>query len=136
MRALVVEDEFRSRTLLQRMLSRYGNCEVAVNGEEAVEAFVQAWKEDDPYDIICMDIMMPEMDGQEALKGIREIEKKTAVSAEKAVKVIMTTAYDIEDEKSEAFEWGCTDYLIKPIDKNRLLDILRKYAIIKPDTGN
>ncbi|QWR76755.1 response regulator [Candidatus Magnetomonas plexicatena] len=127
MKALVVEDEFRSRTLLQRIMSRYGDCDVAINGHEAIEAFVHAWKEEHPYDLICMDIMMPEMDGQQALKDIREIEKKAGIEQDHRVKIIMTTAYDIQEEKDEAFEWGCTDYLVKPIDKNKLLDLLKKY---------
>ncbi|MBF0536915.1 MAG: response regulator [Nitrospirae bacterium] len=130
MKALVVEDEFKSRTLLQRILSRYGNCDVAINGEEALEAFVHAWKDGEPYDLICMDIMMPEMDGQQALKDLREMEKKAGVEQQYEVKVIMTTAYDLQEEKNEAFEWGCNDYLVKPIDKNKLLDILRKYKLI------
>ncbi|MBF0456385.1 MAG: response regulator [Nitrospirae bacterium] len=130
MKALVVEDEFKSRTLLQRILSRYGECDVAVNGEEAIGAFVQSWKEGEPYDLICMDIMMPEMDGQQALKDIREMEKKAGVEDKYKVKVIMTTAYDLQEEKDEAFEWGCTEYLVKPIDKNKLLDQLKKYGFV------
>lgn len=130
MKALVVEDEFKSRTLLQRILSRYGECDVAINGEEAVEAFVHAWKEGEPYDLITMDIMMPEMDGQQALKDIREMEKKAGVEESHMVKVIMTTAYDLQEEKDEAFEWGCTEYLVKPIDKSRLMDILKKYSLL------
>ncbi|MCI4624926.1 MAG: response regulator [Candidatus Magnetoovum sp. WYHC-5] len=131
MKALVVEDEFKSRTLLQRILSRYGECDVAINGQEAVEAFVHAWKDGEPYDLITMDIMMPEMDGQQALKDIRQLEEKAGVNMEHRVKVIMSTAYDLPEEKEEAFDWGCTEYLVKPIDKNKLLDILRKYSFIE-----
>ncbi|KJR43835.1 response regulator receiver protein [Candidatus Magnetoovum chiemensis] len=131
MKALVVEDEFKSRSLLQRILSRYGECDVAINGEEAIDAFVQAWKDNEPYDVITMDIMMPEMDGQQALKDIREMEKKAGVQEEHKVKIIMTTAYDLQEEKDEAFDWGCTEYIVKPIDKNRLIEILNKYKLIE-----
>ncbi|MCA1987263.1 MAG: response regulator, partial [Desulfovibrio sp.] len=66
MRVLIVEDDFTSRKLMQTILSPYGDCDVAVNGREAVEAFQNALNSAKPYDLVCMDIMMPEMDGQEA----------------------------------------------------------------------
>jgi two-component system chemotaxis response regulator CheY len=69
MKILVVEDDFTSRILLQRYLSSYGDCHIAINGKEAVGAFKDSLKENQPYDLICMDIIMPEMSGQEALKN-------------------------------------------------------------------
>ena len=74
MKTLVVEDDLVSRQLLQTILSRYGECNVAVNGKEALSAFSLAWKALQPYDLICLDVMMPEMDGQETLRQIRKIE--------------------------------------------------------------
>ena len=70
LRMLLVEDDFASRLLLQIFLSRHGECHVAVNGREAVEAFRYASERGQPYDLICMDIMMPEMDGREAVRQI------------------------------------------------------------------
>ena len=64
-KTLIVEDDFACRKALQIFLSEYGNCFIAVNGCEAVEAVRQALDEDQPYDLICLDIMMPEMDGHE-----------------------------------------------------------------------
>ena len=71
LRILLAEDDFTSRLLLQTFLSRYGECHIAVNGREAVAAFRLALEQGQRYDLICMDIMMPEMDGGEA---VREIE--------------------------------------------------------------
>ena len=80
MKTLIVEDDFTSRLFLQTFLSRYGECHIAVNGREAVEAFRMAADNGSPYDLICMDIMMPEMDGQEAVKQIRALEEAQALT--------------------------------------------------------
>jgi two-component system chemotaxis response regulator CheY len=132
MRVLIVEDDFTSRKLLQKILSPYGEADIAVNGQEAVEAFEDALKENNPYDLVCMDIMMPEMDGQEALKKIREIEKSNGVSSTEEVKVIMTTALDDPKNVVEAYyKGGATSYVPKPIDRQLFLQLLRNLDLIQ-----
>ena len=63
MKTLIVEDDFTSRLLLQELLRRFGPCHVAVNGVEAVDAVTAALTANAPYDLICLDIMMPVMGG-------------------------------------------------------------------------
>jgi len=75
MRALIVEDDFTSQLLLQTFISKYGECHVAVNGKEAVAAFRASLANGQPYDVICMDVMMPEMDGRTAISEIRALEE-------------------------------------------------------------
>lgn len=107
------------------MLSAYGDCDIAIDGNEAVEAFMLAWRESKPYDLICMDIMMPNMDGHHSLGRIREIEKEMEVRSSKEAKVIMTTALDDPKNVFQALnEEGATSYIVKPISKNRLLEEL------------
>ena len=129
MRVLIVEDDFASRRILQTFLSRHGECHVAVNGFEAIEAFQQAWQASEPYDLICMDIMMPEMNGQEALRRIRDLEKEMGIGHDAAVKVIMTTALDKTKEVVKAFsEGGVLAYFVKPFqldDLQKELQVLR-----------
>ena len=79
MRILIVEDEFITRKIVQSILSSYGECDIAVDGEEAVQAFTMAWESNKPYDLICMDILMPNKDGHQALKEIREKEAQRGI---------------------------------------------------------
>ena len=74
MRALIVEDEFLSRKVLRSFLMTLFEVDIVVNGREAVGAFQLAHTDKQPYDLILMDIMMPEVDGIEALQKIREME--------------------------------------------------------------
>lgn len=132
MRFLVVEDDFTSRKLLQRILSPYGEVDVAVNGQEAVEAFEMALEENRPYDLVCMDIMMPEMDGQEALKKIREVENTKGMRGANEAKVVMTTALDDPKNVVEAYyKGGATSYVPKPIDRQLFLQLLKNIGIIQ-----
>lgn len=130
MRILIVEDDFGSRRVLQVMLQKYARCDVVVDGQEAIEAVRIAWEENDPYNCILLDIMMPNMDGQEALKAIRAIEGDIGVKANDAARVIMTTA--LEDPKNvvEAYYEGAADgYLVKPIERDKLFEELAKVGI-------
>lgn len=125
MKTLIVEDDFASRLLLQKCLSRYGECHIAVNGLEAVDAFRVGAEAHQPYDLICMDIMMPEMDGQTALAKIRAYEEEAAVLWEDRVKIVMTTAlHDIKQVMS-SFHGLCDAYVCKPVDLGALIEQLK-----------
>jgi two-component system chemotaxis response regulator CheY len=130
MRILIAEDDFASRRVILKFLSVYGECDVTVDGMEAIDAFQMALDENEPYDLICLDIMMPIMDGYQSLKNIREIEEERNIPEDKKVKVIMTTALNEEKNVKKAYELGCTDYLAKPIDMDKLKEILVKLGLI------
>ncbi len=132
LRVLLVEDDFVCRVVLQGLLSKYGECHVAVNGREAVEAFRGARKAERSYDLICMDVRMPEMDGTEALEQIRAIETSENVYLSR-VRIFMTTS--ISDLKSVvgSFKRICDAYLVKPIDGEKLEEHLKAFALIEQD---
>jgi two-component system chemotaxis response regulator CheY len=130
MKTLIVEDDFTSRLLLQEILKPYGPSHVAVNGREAVEAVRLALEANEPYDLICLDIMMPEMDGQAALKDIRAQEEARGILSSKGAKIVMTTALGDIRNVSAAYNSLCDGYLTKPIQKAKLLEELRTLKLI------
>lgn len=130
MRILIAEDDFTSRKVILKFLSVYGECDVTVDGMEAIDAFMMALEEGDPYDLICLDVMMPVMDGYQALKSIRDIEKERNIPEDKKTKIIMTTALNEEKNVKKAFELGCTVYCAKPIDMVKLKSTLEKLNLI------
>lgn len=121
MNILIAEDDFTSRMLLQEILKGYGSVCTVINGQEAVEAVKIGFERDEPFDLICLDIMMPETDGHQALKEIRKIEQKRGVYSSDGVKIIMATALGDMRNISEAYSELCDGYLVKPIDKKSVL---------------
>ncbi|HKL99212.1 MAG TPA: response regulator [Mobilitalea sp.] len=130
MKILLAEDDFASRKFMMKFLSKFGECDVTVDGIEAVEAFVMALESDEGYDLICLDIMMPLLDGYQALAKIREIESEKAIAEEKRSKIIMTTALNERRNVTKAFNLGCTAYAGKPIDQGKFENVLRKLELI------
>jgi len=131
MKILIVEDDFGSRISIQKMLSPYGECEVAVNGKEAVEAFKVCLEAGVPYQLICLDIMMPEMNGREALSLIREREESFNIALRDEVKIVMMTALETPKDVIDAYHHGgCTSYLVKPILKDDILKMLTELNLL------
>ncbi len=135
MKCLIVEDEPTARKLLETYLSDYGDCSVAAEGHKAVQVFQEALEQGQPYDLICLDVMMPEMDGQEVLKTIRQIEQEHERNDTDRVKVIMTTALSHLRHIRKAFKTGCEAYLVKPIRKEELLKKMRKFGLIESEVN-
>lgn len=131
MKCLIVEDDFISRRVLTELLSPYFSCDIAVDGEEAVASFKLAHEAKQPYELICLDIMMPKLDGREALRQIRALEKELGVPSDQEVKVIMTTALDDARTVFDTYyQAGATAYLVKPISRVKLLAELRSLKLI------
>jgi two-component system, chemotaxis family, chemotaxis protein CheY len=130
MRTLIVEDDFTSRLLLQAFLSRYGECHIAINGKEALEAFRLAQQHGEKYDLICMDIMMPEMDGQTAVREIRAVEESGGILSTSGAKIIMVTALDDVKNVVKSFGALCDAYVFKPVDTVQLLTRLKELALV------
>lgn len=131
MRILIAEDDLISRKVILKILSQYGDCDVTVDGMEALDAYLLAIKENNPYDLICLDIMMPKIDGVRVLKAIRTIEQQKEISMMNRAKIIMLTALADKEYVTKSFEIGCEAYATKPIDTAKLVEVLQKLDLIK-----
>ena len=131
MKTLIADDELPNRILLNQLLSPFGECDLVINGQEAVEAFEFALEDGNPFDLICLDIMMPVMNGQQALKTIRQLETEHGITGVNSSVIFMVSALDTEDQVVQAFfKGGCTDYLTKPISKEKLHAKLKENRFI------
>jgi len=132
MRILIVEDNFTSRRLMQALLSPFGTCDVAADGQAGVLAVNKALESQDPYRLICLDVMMPRIDGQKALKIIRKLEEAKWKGKEGA-KVIMTSALSDRGNVLTAIREGCEAYLVKPLKKHELLAKIRELGLLSKE---
>ena len=134
MRILIAEDDGTSRRFLFKFLSQYGECDLTMDGLEALDAFLLSLKEKEPYDLVCLDIMMPKVDGVKVLKTIRALEKENGITAENRVKAIMITALGETEYVQQAFAIGCEAYAAKPVDTEKLVQVMKKLGLIQADT--
>jgi two-component system chemotaxis response regulator CheY len=131
MNILIAEDDFVSRTVIHEILSPFGVCDLAADGREALLAFEHTLKDGGHYDLVCLDIMMPIMDGTQALTGIRELEEQFGIRGNARSKIVMTTALDSMDQVFKAFRLQCDAYVTKPLSRAKILNQLRKLHIIE-----
>ena len=127
---LLVDDDFSCRVLLQTFLSPYGECHAAVNGSEAVEAFRAALDQGREYDLVCMDFLMPKMNGREAVLQIRALERAQAIPPSQGAKIFMTTSVAEVRQVIQSLAEHCDAYLMKPIDLGQLRGQLKLYELL------
>ncbi len=133
MKILIAEDDRISRTFMEKFMSKYGDCDVAVDGMEALDMFMDSVKKKQPYDLACLDIMMPKVDGLKLLKVIRTLENQHDVPAEKRLKIIMMTALADVDYVDQAFKLGCDAYAPKPVDTKKVIEVLQNLGMIEKE---
>ena len=132
MKILIMEDEFTSRMLLQHLMSEYGEIDAVVNGQEALDAFYKAADLEQKYDLICLDIMVPEIDGQEVLRRIREFEEKNGIDGlNTRTKVVMITALNDVENFLAAFNEQCEGYIMKPFNREKIQSTMKSLNLSK-----
>lgn len=131
MRILIAEDDLVSRNFLYKFLKKYGECDMVVDGFEALDAYLISVKEDNPYDLLCIDIMMPKFDGLKVLKAIRDIEVQKKIPLDSRAKIILTTALDKSHIAKNTFEVDYDAYISKPIDTSKLVGIMQNMGLIE-----
>jgi two-component system chemotaxis response regulator CheY len=128
---LVVEDDPTSRLLLQKLLEPLGESHVAEDGEAALASVKMALKGREPYQLICLDIMMPRMDGHGFLKGLRQLEEESGVPPGKATKVVMTTCLKDNRHIMDSFREQCDAYVVKPVAGSKLMEQLAMLGLLE-----
>jgi CheY-like chemotaxis protein/HPt (histidine-containing phosphotransfer) domain-containing protein len=120
MRILLAEDNAVNQKLAVRLLEKHGHrVVVAPNGREAVHAV-----EEQPFDLVLMDVQMPEMNGLEAAAAIRELEKTTGGH----IPIIALTAHALKGDREECVAAGMDDYLSKPLQPRELYEAIARHA--------
>jgi two-component system, chemotaxis family, chemotaxis protein CheY len=130
MKTLIVEDDLTSRLVLQEFVKEYGTYRIAVNGSEAVEAVRVALDMRQPYDLICLDIMLPEMNGQMVLERIRSMEKSAGITEADHMKIVMTTCLADKDNVIKAVGLQCDRFLVKPIHRDKFVETLHALNLV------
>jgi two-component system chemotaxis response regulator CheY len=133
-KALVVEDDFVSRKMLQKMLLAHGDADVAVSGEEAFDAFQEALSADAPYDVLFLDINLPGISGHDVLKKVREHERSLGIEGLDGCKIIMATGRNDKEAILSAFREGCEAYIKKPFSKDDIESKLVEFKLTKSAT--
>lgn len=128
-RYLIVDDDGLARELLRNILSPLGRCTFAYDGQEAIDAVRLAIEDNDPYDLICLDIMMPGVDGHDALRAIRKLETEHGIYGSDGAKVIMVTALRDSKHCIRSFREGCESYITKPINETELLKKIEQLGL-------
>ena len=130
MRILVVDDDPISRTKLEILLSAYGKCDTASAGSDAIERFAGAARGGEPYDLVTMDIEMPDMDGPAVVKQLRDLERELGVDyQDRAADIVMVTVRNDLGSMSSSFWRGCQGYLAKPVTPEDLQEALARLHI-------
>jgi two-component system, chemotaxis family, chemotaxis protein CheY len=134
MKILIVDDDLVSRKKMQVILKDYALIETAGDGDTAMSAFRNAWGEWKPFDLITLDISMPDMTGFAVLKKIRDIEKGKNVEQGKRVKVMMVTGVADRETVINCKVEGCDDYVVKPFKKETVFDKLHSMGFSLSET--
>lgn len=130
MRILIAEDDFTSRQVLQRYLAQFGDCDIAKDGQEAVRAFQEALERDEPYDLVCLDLLMPKMDGQRALVAIRQAEATHRGHGGECAKILVASALGDAASMEQAYTSRCDGYLTKPFSRSQIESQLRGFGLV------
>ncbi|MFH2090761.1 MAG: HDOD domain-containing protein [Pseudomonadota bacterium] len=133
MKIMIVEDDSVSRKVMVKKLSPVGDCIEADSGKDAISRFSKATKSKKPFDLILLDISMPDMDGIQVLSTLRKKESQLNIPKAKQVKIIMMTASMRKASIQQCIRLGCNSYLSKPLNIAKLFQEFDRFGFIIPE---
>jgi two-component system chemotaxis response regulator CheY len=131
MLSLVVDDSPIIRILLQHILAPYGKCDVAQNGQEAIDAHGRSLNDGRPYDLICLDLGLPYFDGTAVLSKIRAAEAERQLPTK--ARIVVVTASREPGRVQKACELGADAFLLKPVVAEQLIQCLKDFGLVDGD---
>jgi len=126
MKILVVDDEVVSRKKMKMIMDGLGECEAVECGNDAITAYQNAWEKWSPFDLITLDISMPDMNGTEVLSTIRKIETQKDIPDHRRVKVFMVTSHSDRETIITCVQAGCDDFITKPFNRDTVFKKLQE----------
>ena len=133
MKILIAEDDFIARKVICKFVQSYGEIEVVENGQEALNLFKANHDTGKPFDLICLDIMMPKLNGHETLLAIREFEERRQIRPNHICKILMTTALDDSQNILKSFNNHCDGYITKPYSFDKMAEEMTRMAKLIED---
>jgi two-component system chemotaxis response regulator CheY len=130
MKILVVDDELVSRKKMMKIIKEFGSCEGVQNGKAALSLIKTALEEWKLYDLITLDVSMPDISGTEVLATIRELEAERGLDEEERAKILMVTSHS-DAETVKACVGKCDGYVIKPFSKEVIVGKMKKIGLIR-----
>jgi HD-like signal output (HDOD) protein len=130
MKVLIVDDQLVSRKKVQKIFEGFCSADAVDSGRAALDACRKSWEENAPYQLITLDISMPDMNGMEVLQTIREKEAERGISKEQQVKILMISSTSDKDTVITCIQAGCDDYLVKPLNKEAISAKLEKFGML------
>ncbi len=130
MKCLIVDDDDSSRDYVATLLNGMAECDGAESGTEAVSMFTAALDGGAPYDLVMLDIMMPDMNGHDTARSIRSLEKEHGLETASRVKIVMLTSLNSPQDAMESFSSAqSAAYLVKPVSKEKLSGVIGKLGL-------
>ncbi len=130
MRILIVDDDYGNRRVLESIFSAHGECVLAADGTDALARYVESFDAEMRFDLVLLDVMMPGCDGHEVLKTIRQEEERRGIMGRNGAKIVMVTALEDKASVLGAFRSGCEAYVVKPIDREKLIRTVQDLGLI------
>ncbi|MDU6266337.1 MAG: hypothetical protein E6600_17725 [Anaerocolumna aminovalerica] len=134
MKILIVEDDPVRRKFLYNFFSRYGECDLVINEQEILDAFLLALKDNEPYKLICIDIKMLKADSANTIKAIRDLKKQHGIALEDSAKIIVITSTDEAKFVQAAFDCHCEAQDIMTVNTKKMEEALEKLELIEDDS--
>lgn len=130
MKILVVDDELVSRKKMLKIVSNFGACDEVEDGKGAIESVKKALESWNLYQLITLDISLPDIRGTEVLSLIRKLEDARGLDAEEKAKILIVTAHsDVDTVKSCIGK--CDGYVIKPFNKEGMTEKIKKTGLLR-----